>query len=61
MDNGYEGAVMRREGRKYKFVGYRKTSLHGLFGMIKKRSAESLRKGTRWPRRRVVIFSQSGP
>jgi len=34
MENGYEGAVMSREGRKYKFVGYRKTSLHGLFGMI---------------------------
>ena len=34
MGNGYEGAVMRTEGRKYRFIGYRTTSLHGLFGMI---------------------------
>lgn len=34
MEKGYEGAVMQKEGRKYKFVGYRTTSLHGLFGMI---------------------------
>lgn len=34
MENGYEGAVIRREGRTYKFVGYRTRSLHGLFGMI---------------------------
>jgi len=39
MDNGYEGAVMNREGRKYKFVGYRTTSLHGLFGMIEYKRA----------------------
>ena len=39
MDNGYEGAVMRKEERKYKFVGYRTTSLHGLFGMIEYRRA----------------------
>ena len=32
--NGYEGAVIRVEGRKYRFIGYRTTSLHGLFGMI---------------------------
>ncbi len=30
LDTGYEGAVMNKEGRKYKFVGYRTTSLHGL-------------------------------
>jgi hypothetical protein len=34
LDTGYEGAVIRKEQRKYKFVGYRTTSLHGLFGMI---------------------------
>src|SRR5271157_2965679 len=39
MDNGYEGAVMSREGRKYKFVGYRRTGLHGLFGMIEYKRA----------------------
>ncbi len=39
MDNGYEGAVMSTEGRKYKFVGYRTTSLHGLFGMIEYKRA----------------------
>jgi hypothetical protein len=32
--NGYEGALVRKGGRKYKFIGYRSTSLHGLFGMI---------------------------
>jgi hypothetical protein len=32
MKKGYGGAVTRKEGRKYKFVGYRTTSLHGLFG-----------------------------
>ncbi len=31
---GYEGAVVRKEERKYRFIGYRSTSLHGLFGMI---------------------------
>jgi len=31
---GYEGAVMRKGERKYKFIGYRTTSLHGLFGVI---------------------------
>jgi len=37
--NGYEGSVMRKEGRKYRFVGYRTTSLHGLFGMIEYKRA----------------------
>jgi hypothetical protein len=39
LDGGYEGAVMRKEGRKYKFVGYRATNLHGLFGMLEYRRA----------------------
>jgi len=39
MDKGYEGAVIRKEKRKYKFVGYRTTSLHGLFGMIEYKRA----------------------
>jgi hypothetical protein len=34
LDNGYQGAVIRRKGQKYRFIGYRKTSLHGLFGMV---------------------------
>jgi hypothetical protein len=39
LDSGYEGAVTQKEGRKYKFVGYRRTSLHGLFGMVEYRRA----------------------
>jgi hypothetical protein len=39
MEKGYEGAVIRKERRKYKFVGYRRTSLHGLFGMIEYKRA----------------------
>jgi hypothetical protein len=39
LDTGYEGAVIRKDDRKYKFVGYRTTNLHGLFGMIQYRRA----------------------
>ncbi len=39
LDTGYEGAVIRKDDRKYKFVGYRTTSLHGLFGMIEYKRA----------------------
>ena len=39
MGNGYEGAVIYKGGRKYRFVGYRSTSLHGLFGMIEYKRA----------------------
>ncbi len=39
LDTGYKGAVIRKDGRKYKFVGYRTRSLHGLFGMIEYRRA----------------------
>jgi len=31
--------VIQKEGRKYKFVGCRTTSLHGLFGMIEYKRA----------------------
>ena len=31
---GYEGAVVKKEGIKYRFVSYRQTVLHGLFGML---------------------------
>ena len=34
MENGYEGAVVEASGRKYRFIDYRKTTLHGLFGMV---------------------------
>jgi len=37
--NGYEGAVLNKGERKYRFIGYRSTSLHGLFGMIEYRRA----------------------
>jgi hypothetical protein len=39
LDKGYAGAVIRKDDRKYKFVGYRTTSLHGLFGMIEYKRA----------------------
>ena len=39
IDKGYAGAVIRKDDRKYKFVGYRTTSLHGLFGMIEYKRA----------------------
>lgn len=39
LDTGYQGAVIRKDDRKYKFVGYRTTNLHGLFGMIEYRRA----------------------
>ena len=34
LGKGYEGATMEKEGGKYKFVGYRETTIHGLFGGI---------------------------
>ena len=36
---GYRGAIVEREGKRYRFVGYRATSIHGLFGMIRYRRA----------------------
>jgi hypothetical protein len=39
MDSGYEGAVIEHEGRRYRFVDYRTTILHGLFGMVDYRRA----------------------
>jgi len=36
---GYRGAIVEREGRRYRFVGNRQTSIHGLFGMIRYRRA----------------------
>lgn len=34
LGKGYEGATIEEEGRKYRFVGYRETTIHGLFGPI---------------------------
>jgi len=34
MQNGYEGPVIEVDGRKYRFVDYRSTRLHGLFGTV---------------------------
>lgn len=44
---GYRGAIVEREGRCYRFVGNRETSIHGLFGMIRYRRAyyRGLQKG----------------
>jgi len=39
LGRGYQGATVDKEGRKYKFVGYRDNSLHGLFGEIRYRRA----------------------
>lgn len=35
LGKGYQGATVEKEGRKYKFVGYRDNTLHGLFGEIR--------------------------
>jgi hypothetical protein len=32
---GYRGAIVEKDGNRYKFVGNRPTSVHGLFGMIR--------------------------
>jgi len=44
---GYRGAIVEREGRRYRFVGNRETSIHGLFGMIRYKRAyyRDLQKG----------------
>ena len=34
MEKGYEGPAIHVEGRGYRFVDYRRTTLHGLFGMV---------------------------
>lgn len=39
LGTGYQGATVDKDGRKYKFVGYRDNSLHGLFGEIRYRRA----------------------
>ena len=36
---GYQGAIVEREGKRFRFVGNRKTAIHGLFGMIRYRRA----------------------
>ena len=33
--NGYEGAMVEKDDKKYKFVGYRPNNIHGLFGEIR--------------------------
>jgi hypothetical protein len=35
LGKGYQGATVDKGGRKYKFVGDRGTSVHGLFGEIR--------------------------
>jgi hypothetical protein len=34
LGKGYEGATVEKDGKKYKFVGYRNNAIHGLFGEI---------------------------
>ena len=44
---GYRGAIVEREGSRYRFVGNREASIHGLFGLIRYRRAyyRDLQKG----------------
>jgi len=39
LGKGYEGATMERDGKKYRFMGYRSNTIHGLFGEIHYRRA----------------------
>ncbi len=39
MESGYEGPVIEVDGREYRFVDYRTTTLHGLFGTVEYRRA----------------------
>ena len=39
LGKGYEGATIEKDGRKYKFIDYRGTRIHGLFGEIRYRRA----------------------
>ena len=39
LGKGYEGPSIEKGGKKYKFVGYRHNTLHGLFGEIRYRRA----------------------
>ena len=32
---GYQGAIVEQQGKRFRFVGNRETSIHGLFGMIR--------------------------
>lgn len=36
---GYLGAIVKHEGKRYRFVGNRKTKIHGLFGIVHYRRA----------------------
>jgi hypothetical protein len=39
LGRGYEGAIIERDGKRYKFVDYRSNTIHGLFGEIRYRRA----------------------
>ena len=39
LGNGYDGAMIERDGTRYKFIGYRGNAIHGLFGQIHYRRA----------------------
>jgi hypothetical protein len=42
---GYQGAIVEREGARYRFVNHRENSVHGLFGIIRYRRAYYRREG----------------
>ena len=51
LGKGYEGATVEKDGRKYKFVGYRGNTIHGLFGEIRYQRAyyvSSEKEGGSW-------------
>jgi hypothetical protein len=51
LGKGYEGATVEKDGRNYKFVGYRGNTIHGLFGEIRYQRAyyvSSEKEGGSW-------------
>ena len=36
---GYQGAIVQKRGKRFRFVDNRRTTIHGLFGMIQYRRA----------------------
>lgn len=45
LGRGYEGAIIERDGERYKFVDYRSNTIHGLFGEIHYQRAYYVREG----------------
>jgi hypothetical protein len=58
---GYRGAIVEKNGNRYRFIGNRPTSIHGLFGMIRYRRAYYVSEekealpGIVWMKNRVLL------